>query len=89
MMPMVKIGLMPACQARLHRADPAGSKILIIDEKLNEGYIIGCECEAYFIVPRLGLSVECPHCGHTELPATMLTTWTLGVRTEKLFNAAN
>lgn len=60
-----------------------------IDEKLSEGYIIGCECEAYFIVPRLGLSVECPHCGRTELPAAMLTAWTLGAQPAKLFDAAD
>lgn len=60
-----------------------------IDDKLSEGYIIGCDCEAYFIAPRLGLSVECPHCGHTELPAKMLTTWTLGAKTGILFDAAD
>lgn len=60
-----------------------------IDDKLSEGYIIGCDCEAYFIAPRLGLSVECPHCGRTELPAKMLTTWTLGTNTEILFDAAD
>ena len=66
-----------------------GRKLLNIDDKLSEGYIIGCGCDAYFIVPRLGLSVECPHCGHTELPAAMLTTWMLGVGRRALFDAAD
>ena len=62
---------------------------MIIDEKLSEGYIIGCDCEAYFIVPRLGVSVECPHCGRTELPAAMLTRWTLAANVGDVFDAAN
>lgn len=60
-----------------------------IDDKLSEGYIIGCECEAYFIVSRLGLSVECPHCGRTELPGPMLMTWTLAANAGTLHDAAD
>lgn len=67
----------------------AGSLKLNIDDKLDEGYIIGCECEAYFIVPRLGVSVECPHCGKTEIPDTMLMNWTLATNTGILFDAAD
>ncbi len=51
---------------------------MIIDEKLGNDYIIGCECDDFFIVKRLSPSVECPHCGKTELPSAMLTQWTLG-----------
>jgi len=50
---------------------------MFIDDKVSEGYIIGCACDAYFIVARLGVSVECPHCGNTELPQSMLTSWIL------------
>ena len=67
----------------------AGSPKLTIDGKLSEGYIIGCDCEAYFIVPRLGVSVECPHCGKTELPDTMLMNWTLTATGGILFHAAD
>lgn len=48
-----------------------------IDEKLGAEYIIGCECSDFFIVKHLGPSVECPHCGKTELPSAMLTQWAL------------
>ncbi len=57
----------------------AGSENMNIDDKIIEGYIVGCDCESYFITPRLGVSVECPHCGRTELPENMLTNWTLGI----------
>jgi hypothetical protein len=50
---------------------------MIIDEKLGNDYIIGCECDDFFIVKRLSPSVECPHCGKTELPSGMLTQWAL------------
>ena len=62
---------------------------MIIDDKLDEGYIIGCDCGTYFLTSRLGLSVECPQCGHTELPATMLTVWTLEKHRVPLFDAAD
>jgi hypothetical protein len=64
-----------------------GGYELIIDDKLNEGYIVGCECDAYFLVPRFCISVECPHCGQTELPEKMLTAWTLDA-SRKLFQDA-
>jgi hypothetical protein len=54
-----------------------GNQTMVIDEKLGNDYIIGCECDDFFIVKRLGPSVECPHCGKTELPSAMLTKWTL------------
>lgn len=50
---------------------------MTIDGKLHEGYIVGCDCGTFFLAPRLGVSVECPGCGHTELPAPMLTAWML------------
>ncbi len=86
---MVKISLIDIQHLTEEQSVLAGSTELNIDDKLSEGYIIGCECEAYFIVPRLGVSVECPHCGQTELPANMLTTWTLGTDTRILFDAAD
>lgn len=89
MIPMVKFSLMSIQHFIEKQCGSAGSRELNIDDKLSEGYIIGCDCEAYFIVPRLGVSVECPHCGHTELPAKMLTAWTLDTETRILFDAAD
>ena len=36
---------------------------MVIDGRITSGYIINCECEQSFLVSRLGISVECPHCG--------------------------
>ena len=66
-----------------------GGRELIIDDKLDEGYIVGCECESYFLVTRFGVSVECPHCGQTELPGNMLTAWTLSGGRDALRDAAD
>lgn len=89
MIQVVNIPLMHNRHLTQEQRITAGSVELNIDDKLSEGYIIGCDCEAYFIVPRLGVSVECPHCGQTELPANMLTTWTLGADTGILLDAAD
>lgn len=38
-----------------------------VDGKISAGYAIVCDCGAAFAVERLGVAVECPTCGHTEL----------------------
>lgn len=38
-----------------------------VDGKISAGYAIVCNCGAAFAAERLGVAVECPECGHTEL----------------------
>ncbi len=43
---------------------------MIIDAKLNEGYVVLCVGSGTwhsFLVQNLGVSVECPQCGRTAL----------------------
>ena len=49
---------------------------MVIDGRLPEGYVIVCDFQREshsFLVKQLGLSVECPKCGHTEI-STLLAT---------------
>lgn len=47
---------------------------MTIDGKIAEGYVLLCDrCDESFLARRLGPSVECPHCGNTELPGEMMT----------------
>jgi hypothetical protein len=49
---------------------------MIIDGKIPEGYVLLCDqCDEAFLARRLGPSVECPHCGHTEIPADLMTDY--------------
>ena len=38
-----------------------------IDGKIVGGYVLICDCGEAFALERIGISVECPACGHTEL----------------------
>ncbi|WP_366553579.1 hypothetical protein [Aquibaculum sediminis] len=38
-----------------------------VDGKISGGYAILCHCGTAFATQRLGLALECPGCGHTEL----------------------
>ncbi|MDF2095976.1 hypothetical protein [Aquibaculum arenosum] len=38
-----------------------------VDGKISGGYAILCNCGNAFATERLGLALECPACGHTEL----------------------
>ena len=45
---------------------------MFIDGKLPEGYVIICTHDDHsFLVRRLGLTVECPRCGHTRFSADL------------------
>lgn len=49
-----------------------------IDGRLPEGLVVLCpRCDVAFLVPRLGLSVECPTCGATELGTDLMTEFLL------------
>lgn len=49
-----------------------------IDAKLPEGYVIICDDDdRAFLVPRLGLAVECPSCGKLASSAHLLTDFYL------------
>jgi hypothetical protein len=51
---------------------------MIIDGKIPEGYVLLCDrCDEAFLARRLGPSVECPHCGHTDIPADLMTDYLL------------
>ena len=47
--------------------------IMVIDARIISGYIINCECKHNFLVSRLGISVECPHCGDLALGTELAT----------------
>lgn len=36
---------------------------MYVDGKISEGYVIICDEEHSFVATRLGISVECSHCG--------------------------
>lgn len=38
-----------------------------VDGKITAGYAIVCDCGCAFAVERIGVTVECPACGHSEL----------------------
>jgi hypothetical protein len=47
-----------------------------IDARLPEGHVLICSAgrsEHSFLVQRLGLSVECPHCGQTGVSVQLVT----------------
>jgi hypothetical protein len=49
---------------------------MIIDGKIPEGYVLLCDrCDEAFLARRLGPSVECRRCGHTEVPAAMMADY--------------
>ncbi|HLS69376.1 MAG TPA: hypothetical protein VK035_08530 [Kiloniellales bacterium] len=48
-----------------------------IDGKISAGYAIVCNCGAAFAAQRLGVAVECPSCGHTELGADIAVDYYL------------
>ncbi len=53
---------------------------MVIDAKLNEGYVVLCDKRAEmhsFLIVSFGLSVECPHCGATELATDLVTDFYL------------
>jgi len=48
---------------------------MLIDDKLPEGYIVLCteSCRGQsFLVQNLGISIECPHCGHIALTSDLV-----------------
>jgi len=52
--------------------------VMYLDGKIPEGHVVLCESngEAHsFVVHRLGLSVECPRCGHTALSANLISAY--------------
>jgi len=38
-----------------------------VDGRISAGYAIVCECGEAFAQERIGLTLECPSCGRTEL----------------------
>jgi len=42
-----------------------------IDGRIPEGYVLLCDCDEAFVVPRLDLSVQCPSCGAIALGADL------------------
>ncbi len=48
---------------------------MVIDGRIQSGYIINCACEHNFLVSRLGISVECPHCGDLALGTDLATSF--------------
>lgn len=53
---------------------------MIIDAKLTEGYVVLCDKRDEmhsFLVASFGVSVECPHCGSTELATELVTDFYL------------
>ena len=56
---------------------------MTIDGRLPEGFVIVCEFHPSghsFLVSQLGLTVECPKCGHTAI-STLLATEFLAKQT--------
>lgn len=53
---------------------------MVIDAKLTERYVVLCDERAEihsFLVASFGVSVECPHCGSTELATELVTDFYL------------
>jgi hypothetical protein len=51
---------------------------MYLDGKIPEGFVVLCapNGEAHsFVIRRLGPSVECPHCGRTELSANLIAAY--------------
>ena len=65
------------------RALKPGASDMVIDAKLSEGYVVLCDSGAEmhsFLISSLGLSVECPHCGATQLATDLVTDFYLSER---------
>ncbi len=48
---------------------------MMIDGKITEGYVIVCNKnheDHFFVLETIGISVECPRCGHTVLGTELL-----------------
>ena len=48
----------------------------MIDGKITEGYVIVCNKnheDHFFVLETIGISVECPRCGHTGLGTELIT----------------
>lgn len=43
-----------------------------IVERRKVSFQVACNCGHAFPVPRRSISVECPHCGRTEILATLI-----------------
>lgn len=56
---------------------------MVIDAKLSEGYVVLCDNHPEmhsFLISSFGLSVECPHCGSTQLTTDLVTDFYLSDR---------
>ena len=51
-----------------------------VDGKISAGYAIVCNCGAAFAAERLGVAVECPECGQTELGVDIAADYYLRLR---------
>ena len=64
-------------------ARKAGGNDMVIDAKLSEGYVVLCDNHPEmhsFLISSFGLSVECPHCGSTQLTTDLVTDFYLSDR---------
>lgn len=54
---------------------------MYIDDKLPEGYVVVCSDDHSdphsFLIKNLGLSVQCPKCGHVALSVDLATQYVM------------
>lgn len=49
-----------------------------VDGRISGGYAIVCDCGEAFALERIGVAVECPACGHSELGVDVALVYYLG-----------